>query len=36
MEAKHVIFTDDLGDTVVDVNYLDIGNALANYQIFIC
>ncbi|KAG7023977.1 hypothetical protein SDJN02_15005 [Cucurbita argyrosperma subsp. argyrosperma] len=27
---------DDLGDAVVDVNYLDTGNAVPNYQIFIC
>ncbi|KAA0050901.1 T-box protein 41 [Cucumis melo var. makuwa] len=36
VHIARTIYEDDLGDTVVDVNYLDIGNALANYQIFIC
>ncbi|CAK9328381.1 unnamed protein product [Citrullus colocynthis] len=36
VQIARTIYEDDLGDTVVDVNYLDTGNALANYQIFIC
>uniref|UniRef100_A0A2N9EMV5 Uncharacterized protein n=1 Tax=Fagus sylvatica TaxID=28930 RepID=A0A2N9EMV5_FAGSY len=30
------IYEDDLGDVVVDVNYLDVGDAEQDYQIFIC
>lgn len=30
------IYEDDLGDVVVDVNYLDVGDAEPDYQIFIC
>ena len=27
---------DDLGDVAVDVNYLDVGDAIPDFQIFIC
>ncbi|KAM3704794.1 hypothetical protein ACB098_03G031900 [Castanea mollissima] len=30
------IYEDDLGDVAVDVNYLDVGDAIPDYQIFIC
>ncbi|KAE8702663.1 tafazzin-like [Hibiscus syriacus] len=30
------IYEDDLGNVVVDVNYLNIGDSLPDYQIFIC
>ncbi|KAL7259551.1 hypothetical protein ACSBR1_005441 [Camellia fascicularis] len=30
------IYEDDLGDVVADVNYLNIGGAVLNYQLFIC
>lgn len=30
------IYEDDLGDVVVDVNYLNVGDAIPNYQLFIC
>ncbi|GAV83912.1 hypothetical protein CFOL_v3_27357 [Cephalotus follicularis] len=30
------IYEDDLGDVVVDVNYLNVGDAVPTYQIFIC
>ncbi|XP_041020747.1 uncharacterized protein LOC121262362 [Juglans microcarpa x Juglans regia] len=30
------IYEDDLGDIVVDVNYLNVGDAVPDYQIFIC
>ncbi|KAK7852164.1 hypothetical protein CFP56_040096 [Quercus suber] len=30
------IYEDDLGDVAVDVNYLDVGAAIPDYQIFIC
>ncbi|XP_059438594.1 uncharacterized protein LOC132171322 isoform X2 [Corylus avellana] len=30
------IYEDDLGDVAVDVNYLDVGVAVPDYQIFIC
>lgn len=36
VHVARTIYEDDLGDTVVDVNYLDTGNALPNFQVFIC
>lgn len=27
---------DDLGTVAVDVNYLNVGGAVPNYQIFVC
>ncbi|XP_022961440.1 uncharacterized protein LOC111462023 [Cucurbita moschata] len=36
VHIARTIYEDDLGDAVVDVNYLDTGNAVPNYQIFIC
>ncbi|KAK9291376.1 hypothetical protein L1049_019322 [Liquidambar formosana] len=30
------IYEDDFGDVVVDVNYLNVGGAVPDYQIFIC
>ncbi|XP_059648481.1 uncharacterized protein LOC132294589 [Cornus florida] len=30
------IYEDDLGDVVADVNYLNVGGAVSDYQIFIC
>ncbi|KAA8536838.1 hypothetical protein F0562_029316 [Nyssa sinensis] len=30
------IYEDDLGDVVADVNYLNVGGAVPDYQIFIC
>ncbi|KAH7574679.1 hypothetical protein ACOSQ2_009200 [Xanthoceras sorbifolium] len=30
------IYEDDLGDAVVDVNYLNVGESVLDYQIFIC
>ncbi|GAB4855590.1 hypothetical protein Ancab_024213 [Ancistrocladus abbreviatus] len=30
------LYEDDFGDVVADVNYLNVGGAMANYQIFIC
>ncbi|XP_021898976.1 uncharacterized protein LOC110815472 isoform X2 [Carica papaya] len=30
------IYEDDLGDVVVDVNYLNVGDSRPDYQIFIC
>ncbi|GKU97707.1 hypothetical protein SLEP1_g10813 [Rubroshorea leprosula] len=30
------IYEADLGDVVVDVNYLNVGDKKPNYQIFIC
>ncbi|KDP23477.1 hypothetical protein JCGZ_23310 [Jatropha curcas] len=30
------IYEDDLGDVAVDVNYLNVGESVPNYQIFMC
>jgi hypothetical protein len=27
---------DDLGEVVVDVNYLNVGDTVPDYQIFVC
>ncbi|XP_024962285.1 uncharacterized protein LOC112502567 isoform X1 [Cynara cardunculus var. scolymus] len=36
VDYVRTIYEDDFGDNVVDVNYLNVGAAEADYQIFIC
>ncbi|XWS42378.1 hypothetical protein CRYUN_Cryun16bG0009500 [Craigia yunnanensis] len=36
VKFARTIYEDDLGDVVVDVNYLNIGDPQPDYQIFIC
>ncbi|RVW83126.1 putative ribonuclease H protein [Vitis vinifera] len=36
VKFARTIYEDDFGDVAVDVNYLNVGNAVPDYQIFIC
>ncbi|KAL5566377.1 hypothetical protein UlMin_029541 [Ulmus minor] len=36
VHVARTIYEDDLGEVAVDVNYLNVGDAVPNYQIFIC
>ncbi|CAK7340644.1 unnamed protein product [Dovyalis caffra] len=36
VNIARTIYEDELGEVVVDVNYLNVGDTVPNYQIFIC
>ncbi|XP_061945185.1 uncharacterized protein LOC133669161 [Populus nigra] len=36
VNVARTIYEDDLGEVVVDVNYLNVGDTIPDYQIFVC